>query len=140
MLGQSQTTPIFFSGQRLEAGTFSFPPLPYTFAVQKRLSDGMKDTEMGSRITGERLGKGMDKEKGMQQVHRNRHKQSVAGRRSVYGISLRIGNVTVGLKVCVYANKTRKGIKKGDFGHPFLCPFETTFFLGIFRYRTFMYH
>lgn len=46
ILGQSQTTSLFFSGQRLKAGTLSFPPLPYTFAVQKeRLSDGVKDTK-----------------------------------------------------------------------------------------------
>lgn len=41
MLGQAQTTSLFFSGQRQNAGTLSFPPHPYTFAVQKeRLSDG----------------------------------------------------------------------------------------------------
>jgi len=41
MLGKAQTTSLFFSGQRLKAGTLSFPPHPYTFAVQKeRLSDG----------------------------------------------------------------------------------------------------
>ena len=69
MLGQAQTTSLFFSGQRLEAGTLSFPPHPYTFAVQKeRLSDGVKDTDMGSRMTGERPGKGMDNEKGVQHV------------------------------------------------------------------------
>ena len=96
MLGQAQTTSLFFSGQRLEAGTLSFPPHPYTFAVQKeRLSDGVKDTEMGSRMTGKRQGKGMDNEKGVQHVHRNRHKLSVAWRRSVYGASLRVGNAAV---------------------------------------------
>ena len=96
MLGQAQTTSLFFSGQRLEAGTLSFPPHPYTFAVQKeRLSDGVKDTEMGSRMTGKRQGKGMDNEKGVQHVHRNRHKLSAAWRRSVYGASLRVGNAAV---------------------------------------------
>lgn len=41
MLGQAQTTSLFFSGQRQNAGTLSFPQHPYTFAVQKeRLSDG----------------------------------------------------------------------------------------------------
>jgi len=64
MLGQSQRTSLFFSGQRLEAVTLSFPPRPYTFAVQKeRLLDGVKDTEKGSRMTRERQGKGMDKGK-----------------------------------------------------------------------------
>ena len=96
MLGQAQTTSLFFSGQRQNAGTLSFPPHPYTFAVQKeRLSDGVKDTEMGSRLTGERPGKGMDNEKGVQQVHRDRHKLSVTWRRSVYGASLRVGNAAV---------------------------------------------
>ena len=96
MLGKAQTTSLFFSGQRLKAGTLSFPPHPYTFAVQKeRLSDGVKDTEMGSRMTGERPGKGMDNEKGVQQVHRNRHKLSVTWRRSVYGASLRVDNAAV---------------------------------------------
>ena len=96
MLGQAQTTSLFFSGQRQNAGTLSFPQHPYTFAVQKeRLSDGVKDTEMGSRMTGERPGKGMDNEKGVQQVHRNRHKLSVTWRRSVYGASLRVGNAAV---------------------------------------------
>ena len=96
MLGQAQTTSLFFSGQRQNAGTLSFPPHPYTFAVQKeRLSDGVKDTEMGSRMTGERPGKGMDNEKGVQQVHRDRHKLSVTWRRSVYGASLRVGNAAV---------------------------------------------
>ena len=106
MLGQSQTTSLFFSGQRLQAGTLSFPPHPYTFAVQKeRLSDGVKDTEKGSRITGERQGKGMDNEKGVQHVHLNRHKLSVTWRRSVYGASLRVGNAAVpGTHIiqCVY--------------------------------------
>ena len=51
---------------------------------------GVKDTEMGSRMTGERQGKGMDNEKGVQHVHRNRHKLSVTWRRSVYGASLRV--------------------------------------------------
>ena len=37
----------------------------------------------------------MDKEKGVQQVHRNRHKLSVTRRRSVYGASLRVGNAAV---------------------------------------------
>ena len=96
MLGQRKPSSLFFSGQRLEAGTLSFPPHPYTFAVQKeRLSDGVKDTEMGSRMTGERPGKGMDNEKGVQQVHRDRHKLSVTWRRSVYGASLRVGNAAV---------------------------------------------
>ena len=59
MLGQSKTTSLFFSVQRLKAGTLSFPLHPYTFAVQKeRLSDGMKGTEKGSRMTEERRKKG----------------------------------------------------------------------------------
>lgn len=37
----------------------------------------------------------MDKEKGVQHVHRNRHKLSVTWRRSVYGASLRVGNAAV---------------------------------------------
>ena len=42
MLGQSKTTSLFFSVQRLKAGTLSFPLNPYTFAVQKeRLYDGV---------------------------------------------------------------------------------------------------
>lgn len=46
-------------------------------------------------MTVERQGKGMDKEKGVQQVHRDRHKLSVTWRRSVYGASLRVGNAAV---------------------------------------------
>ena len=37
----------------------------------------------------------MDKEKGVQQVHRNRNKLSVTWRRSVYGASLRVSNAAV---------------------------------------------
>lgn len=47
----------------------------------------------------------MDNEKGVQQVHRNRHKLSVTWRRSVYGASLRVGNAAVpGTHIiqCVY--------------------------------------
>ncbi|MDC1720784.1 MULTISPECIES: hypothetical protein [Bacteroidaceae] len=62
-------------------------PLPYK---KKGSLMGVKDTEMGSRMTGERQGKGMDNEKGVQHVHRNRHKLSVTWRRSVYGASLRV--------------------------------------------------
>lgn len=63
MLGQRKPSSLFFSGQRLEAGTLSFPQHPYTFAVQKeRLSDGVKDTEKGKqddlRKTRERNGQG----------------------------------------------------------------------------------
>ena len=47
----------------------------------------------------------MDKEKGVQHKHRNRHKLSVTWRRSVYGASLRVGNAAVSgthIIQCVY--------------------------------------
>ena len=79
MLGQSKTTSLFFSVQRLKAGTLSFPLHPYTFAVQKeRLSDGVKDTEKGSRMTEERQGKGMEKEKSVRKAHRHRYQVPVS--------------------------------------------------------------
>jgi hypothetical protein len=65
MLGQAQTTSLFFQGKGRMPELFHFHhthiPLPYK---KKGSLMGVKDTEMGSRMTGERQGKGMDNEKG----------------------------------------------------------------------------
>lgn len=85
MLGQSQTS-LFFRTKTESLNSFISTVSIYLCRTKRNALKGMKEIKKGSRIIEERREKGMEKEKDVQQVHRNRHKLPVEKRRSVYDI------------------------------------------------------